>query len=270
MELHTKEIVAATSSKGNQEKWYDKTSGLWYKADSAAFEAMAETAASELLHGSNIRELGFDYVRYHIEKVKLHRHQQITCVSANFLAPGEELVTLARLLKAELGEDYQKIFHARTRIVQRLQTLTDEVERITGLDRFGPYLTALFEFDALILNEDRHLNNIAVRYGPNGYSYCPLFDHGAGFLLDPALFPLDIETKSFFPQTVARPFQCRFSTQVKAARELYRPQLSFGIDSASWGEAIKSAAKFYPQMYQPYLAQRMMGVVEHQRRSLGL
>lgn len=72
----------------------------------------------------------------------------------------------------------------------------EQVEQITGFTRFGAYLTLLFEYDALILNDDRHLNNIAVLYTPTGYRYCPLFDHGAGFLLDPEAYAFDIETNA--------------------------------------------------------------------------
>ena len=40
--------------------------------------------------------------------------------------------------------------------------MADTTRQLTGLDRFGEYLTALFEADMLFGNEDRHLNNIAV------------------------------------------------------------------------------------------------------------
>ena len=40
--------------------------------------------------------------------------------------------------------------------------LAEETANITGLSLFPQYLTLLFEIDGLILNDDRHLNNIAV------------------------------------------------------------------------------------------------------------
>ena len=57
----------------------------------------------------------------------------------------------------------------------------EQVERLTGLDRFGTYLTLLFEVDMLFGNEDRHLNNIAVLRCGDGFDYCPIFDFGRGF-----------------------------------------------------------------------------------------
>ena len=228
-ELYTHDIVAATSSKGNQEKWYDAPSDRWYKLDTGAFEALSETIASVILSHSNLSDLGFSAVPYQIEKVRVHRREQIACVSPNFLHPGEEIVTLAHLLKAELGADYQRIFHSRSSIPLRMQILVEQVEQITGLTRFGAYLTLLFEYDALILNDDRHLNNIAVLYTPTGYRYCPLFDHGAGFLLDPVAYAFDIETNALVKQAIARPFRCKFYTQVNAARKLYGAQLKLSL-----------------------------------------
>ena len=46
---------------------------------------------------------------------------------------------------------------------------------ISGADR---YLTALIEFDALILNEDRHTNNICFIRRQDGLHIGPVFDNG--------------------------------------------------------------------------------------------
>ena len=49
IKLYTGDVVAATSSKGNQEKWYDAATDCWYKLDRTGFEALAEAVTSELL-----------------------------------------------------------------------------------------------------------------------------------------------------------------------------------------------------------------------------
>ena len=53
IQLVTDEKIAETSSKGNQEKWYDQASGRWYKLDQFGYEALAETVISTLLEQSN-------------------------------------------------------------------------------------------------------------------------------------------------------------------------------------------------------------------------
>ena len=54
VKLVTKEKIAETSSKGNQEKWYDKEMDKWYKLDQFGYEALSETLISKLLERSNI------------------------------------------------------------------------------------------------------------------------------------------------------------------------------------------------------------------------
>ena len=53
-------------------------------------------------------------------------------------------------------------------VEDRLKFLTDQVERITGLQEFGVYLNKLFTIDAIFLNEDRHMHNIAVMMNGKG------------------------------------------------------------------------------------------------------
>ena len=110
---------------------------------------------------SVIPRITYEVVQYRIEPVTVHRRKRIACASKNFLRRNEEIVTLARLLKAELGDDFQRIFRSRTSVARRMETLVDAVIGITKLDGFGRYLTLLLEMDALVLNEDRHLNNIS-------------------------------------------------------------------------------------------------------------
>lgn len=219
-ELYTHDIVAATSSKGNQEKWYDAASDHWYKLDTGAFEARSETIASVVLTHSNLSDLGFSSVPYQIEKVRMQGREQI--------------------------------------------------EQITGLTRFGAYLTLLFEYNALILNDDRHLNSIAVLYTPTGYRYYPLFDHGAGFLLDPAAYAFDIETNALVKQAIAKPFRCKFYTQVNVARKLYSPQLKLSLTSSEIQDAVQQAVAHYPALYHAVLRDRVMNVLDRQRKMLKL
>ena len=270
MELYSRDVVAATSSKGDQEKWYDQFSSTWYKLDSGAYEALAETIASEImLHCNIVSELGYEVVQYRIEPVTVHRRKRIACASKNFLRRNEEIVTLARLLKAELGDDFQRIFRSRTSVARRMETLVDAVIGITKLDGFGRYLTLLLEMDALVLNEDRHLNNIAVLYGPAGYCYCPLFDNGAAFMLNQALYPFDVEASGLvLPR--AKPFQCTFSTQVRAARGLYGNQLRLDFSVEQLVEWVSDAVRVYPKPFQALLCQRVYDVVLQQERRLQL
>lgn len=269
VELYTGDVVAATSSKGNQEKWFDRQNNKWYKLDTYGLESLAEAVAGDILKQSNIEnELGFKIVQYTVENVAAHGKNRICCVSNNFLNNDEELITFAHLLKQSIGPDFQAVITKKRTIGQRLSFIVDSVQSITGLNRIGQYLTLLFECDALILNEDRHLNNIAVIYSPRGYDYCPIFDNGTSFLLDLGAYPLDVDTKSFISGVIARPFQCSFRAQVASARKIYGSQLHLSITGNEVSKIVAEHVSAYPKMYVPYLEDRIKTIVLQQHKML--
>ena len=83
------------------------------------------------------------------------------------------------------------------------------------------YLTLLFEVDALFLNDDRHLNNIAVLEQNGKYDYCPIFDNGAGLLSNVQMSPMDIDPKALIAAQRARPFNTTFNRQIGTVHSLY-------------------------------------------------
>ena len=263
VKLYTRDVVAATSSKGNQEKWYDKETNAWYKLDRIGFEALSEAVASEILRKySNIEtELGYQIVPYHIDSVDVHKAKRNASISPNFLKEGQSIQTAYHILKRVLGPDYQKVLADEKTIPNRLKKIVDTIEAISGLQNFGQYLTLLFEVDALIANEDRHLNNIAIIEENGTYQYCPLFDNGEGFMLDNVKYPFDVETKGLMKHLRAKPFQCRFGTLLSAARELYGTQLKITCTADEISEVIEAYLEWYQPMFRPFLKDRILDVM---------
>lgn len=263
VKLYTRDVVAATSSKGNQEKWYDKETNAWYKLDRIGFEALSEAVASEILRKySNIEtELGYQIVPYHIDSVDVHKAKRNASISPNFLKEGQSIQTAYHILKRVLGSDYQKVLADEKTIPNRLKKIVDTIETISGLQNFGQYLTLLFEVDALIANEDRHLNNIAIIEESGTYQYCPLFDNGEGFMLDNVKYPFDVETKGLMKHLRAKPFQCRFGTLLSAARELYGTQLKITCTADEISEVIEAYLEWYQPMFRPFLKDRILDVM---------
>ena len=263
VKLYTRDVVAATSSKGNQEKWHDKEMDSWYKLDRIGFEALAEAVASEILKKySNIEtELGYQIVPYHMDTVDVHKVKRNASVSPNFLKEGQSIQTVYHILKRVLGPNYQKVLADEKTIPNRLRKIVDTIETVSGLQNFGQYLTLLFEVDALIANEDRHLNNIAIIEENGVYQYCPIFDNGEGFMLDNVKYPFDIETKGLMKHLRAKPFQCRFGTLLAAARGLYGSQLEIHCTADQVAEAIEKHLEWYQPMFRPFLKDRVMDVV---------
>ena len=109
IKLVTDEKIAETSSKGNQEKWFDKKNDKWYKIDRMGYEALSETVTSRLLEYSNIKtETPFTFVSYNIEKVNVHSRERNACVSNNFLGERQSIVTVSHILKQAVSKEYMR------------------------------------------------------------------------------------------------------------------------------------------------------------------
>jgi len=226
MKFVSDEKIAETSSKGNQEKWYDSATDCWYKLDQFGYEALAETLISLLLEKSNIEEgTPFTFVRYRMEKMHVHGRERNGCASRNFLKAGQSLITINRLLTSHLGIPLKQKLMRLPSDKKRIAFLADATAEHTGLIDFQRYLTLLFEIDALFCNDDRHLNNIAVIEHAKGYDYCPIFDNGAGLLSNTQISQMNISPKALIAVLHARPFNTTFTRQMNSARSLFGKQL---------------------------------------------
>lgn len=258
--LVTDEKIAETSSKGNQEKWFDTETNQWYKLDQFGYEALSEALISILLEKSNIeQDTPFTFVRYKPVRIIVHNRERTGCISNNFLKEGESLVTINHLLSRVLGYSLKDKLLSFTSNKKRIAYLAEATKDCTGLDYFGEYLTLLFEIDALFLNDDRHLNNIAVIKHGNKYDYCPIFDNGAGLLSDTRLSPMDIEPKALISSLRARPFNMSFTRQMNTARSLYGNQLSMPIfKREDIMEHLVPILEFYPQRDRTIISDRVV------------
>ena len=127
VKLVTNEKVAETSSKGNQEKWFDSDTNKWYKLDQFGYEALTETVISKLLEKSNIEaETPFSFVRYEIERLNVHGRDRTGCGSENFLRDGQSIITLSHLFSRQLG----------TSLKDKLEKLSSDKKRKAGADEF--------------------------------------------------------------------------------------------------------------------------------------
>ncbi len=115
--------------------------------------------------------------------------------------------------------------HSVSSDIKRIAYLAEATADYTKLEDFPKYLALLFEVDALFLNDDRHLNNIALLEENGKFDYCPIFDNGAGLLSNVQLSPMDIDPKALIPQALARPFNISFNRQRNNVRKLYGNQL---------------------------------------------
>lgn len=268
IKLFSDEKIAVTSSKGNQEKWQDGQ--RWYKVDQFGYEALAETVVSTFLEQSNIEaDTPFTFTRYRMERLNVHGRDRTGCSSENFLQPGQSIMTLdyllSRMLVRPLGEVLANISSDR----KRLTFLAEYTAECTGLREFPHYMTLLFEVDALFLNDDRHLNNIAVLEKEGKYSFCPIFDNGAGLLSNIQLSPMDIAPPALIRAIKARPFNTTFNRQVIAARKQYGPQLRMPKMTAQNIRAVlKPLLEYYPARDRDFIAKRVEETILFRQRQV--
>ena len=257
IKLVSNEKIAETSSKGNQEKWLD--GDRWYKLDQFGYEALAETFTSLLLEHSSIEaDTPFRFTRYRMERLLVHGRERTGCSSENFLEPERSIVTLSHLFKQYLGAPLSGTLERLSSDKKRAQYLAETTAEITGLKLFPQYLTLLFEIDALVLNDDRHLNNIAVISQNGTFHYCPIFDQGAGLLSDVQTAPMDIAPKGLIAEVKARPFKTTFNRQIKNVQALYGKQLRLPrFSRRELMEMLEPLLEYYPARDRLLIAERV-------------
>ena len=253
----TNERIAETSSKGNQEKWTE--GNHWYKLDQFGYEALAETLISQLLELSNCeKDYPFRFTRYRMERFTAHGIERTGCSSANFLWPEQSIITLSHLYKRESEVSLRDILSRQSSDKKRIAYLADATAELTGLELFPQYLTLLFEVDALFLNDDRHLDNIAVLECGSKYDYCPVFDNGAGLLSNTRTAPMDIEPKALIAAQRARPFNISFNRQAGAVRALYGKQLYMPkLSREDIFARLEPLLQYYPQRDRGLITDRV-------------
>ena len=141
--------------------------------------------------------------------------------------------------------------------------MTEQIERLTGLKHFGRYMCKLLAVDALFLNEDRHLHNIAVLWdGEYAFRYCPFFDQGAALLSDTLMdYPMGEEALELMQKAEAKTFCRSFEEQLDIAEELYGQQIRF-----SFGEKEIRRLLEKESIYDTAAKKRVYTVILQQRR----
>lgn len=248
------------SSKGNQLKWFHE--GCWYKADGLGYEGMAETVCSQILQHSTLGNV----TEYEPVNIRYQDRCFRGCRSRNFKEEGEILIPIERLYRLYAGSSLAENLMKISDISSRISFAVDFVERATGLEQFGTYLTAMLEMDAFFLNEDRHTNNIAVLYNENSKSYrlCPYFDMGMSLCADSrGDYPLDMDYLKCMEHVKAKPFSRDFDEQMDRAEELYGRQLAFFISANKMEQIVRRVGE---DGFQQAQISRVVWIVRQQAR----
>lgn len=197
-------VMISGSSIGTQKKYYEE--GYWYKQDKIGYEGTAEYLASVVLSCSNVDE----YVKY--EKCQINGKSG--CRSINFLKTGEAYISLQRLYDMYLGGQLAEQMRLLDTINGRVSFVTGYVKEKIGLD-IREQLGKLLSFDMLILNTDRHFNNIGIiaDAAHGTYRNAPIFDNGNSLLSNVGEFPFDEPLESCLEKVAGQPFSVNLERQ---------------------------------------------------------
>ena len=161
-------VFDSGTSDGTQIKFY--TNSKWYKLDRYGGEGEAEFLASKIMELSGYPE----------EKFVSYRQMCINgesgCVSEDFLEDNESFITVYRLYMNSTGRDLMTVT-SRMDYDDAIEFVLSFIKDVTDLD-FREYLADTFALDSLILNEDRHFNNMGVIFDGEVFKTAPIFDNG--------------------------------------------------------------------------------------------
>lgn len=209
MVTHKDLINRTTTLKGDQLKWFKQ--GYYIKANKFGYEGIAEVIVAELCR--NIKDLNFvDYRLCSILNVSDNK-QYFGCYSQELKPTGFSFITFDKLLHLYLSKtEYNSL--SKLSGEQLYLMLCECVSKITKVNLFQ-YVNNCIALDALILNEDRHLNNFGVLFSENGVIYpAPIFDNGLSLLSDKYDYPMQVSTNILIRKVKSLPFSRSFSKQI--------------------------------------------------------
>ncbi|MBQ4059725.1 MAG: hypothetical protein IJD40_12480 [Lachnospiraceae bacterium] len=183
------------TSDGTQDKYYKD--GIWYKTDRFGGEGFNEYVASRILECTSIQ----NFVKY--EEVEINGIAG--CQSANFLADDEEYISIYRLHQNLIGTNIANLLY-KMDFDDQYDYLSRFVKEETNLE-LSHVVGEIFFVDNLILNEDRHLNNIGFIYDGNKFRPAPIFDNGKSFFCGNKRYDASKTLKENMAQTKIQPFK---------------------------------------------------------------
>lgn len=142
------ELGSPRRMKGNQYKWFNEP--YYIKADTSGYESLSEVLCSVLI--SFIKDI--DFVKYEFCQIKDIKTGELIngCYCKSYLNGNETSYGIYNYLNKRV--DYKMKDKSNEELYEEILNL--------GISNTYDYLSKTIYIDALILNEDRHFNNIQI------------------------------------------------------------------------------------------------------------
>jgi len=196
--------IQSSSSKGDQRKWKRLDNALYIKEQLFEDFTFWKDNYIEVLSSDILRQLNtpYSFADYYLCTI-VDSSDKITqgCVSSNFVPENHDLITLNRILNKE-----GIVWNPKSSTKDCWEQLCDLAYSVSDIN-CKEYLATQFLVDYLLLNVDRHLNNIAflIDLNTGKYSPAPMFDFGRG-LLEGELNTYNLPIPKAVEKTRLKPF----------------------------------------------------------------
>lgn len=168
-----------STSKGNQQKWYNKKTDCYIKAqfyyqDKYWRDDLVEILGSSIGEQLNLENKAVSVLHQNPCNIERTDRTLHGVFSKNFCREGERFLSFQRILMLN-SLDYPYL----AGIADKWNFVIDTMRQYCNVD-YTDYLITMTIIDFLIGNEDRHLNNFGVLTDEKSYRLHPLFDFGLG------------------------------------------------------------------------------------------
>lgn len=244
-----------STSKGTQLKWYKE--GYFIKSDKKSnYEGLAEVICQTIL--CNMYN-PFGFARYGLCSVQEGSKSYRGCISPSFLGSGEQLITFDRMLSLKDDSYISKLeSHAglKDEVTYALDCLVNMFIKYYNINIFE-YLNIVFMFDLLVVNEDRHMNNLGMIVDNIGkLTFSPIFDNGMSLFSDVSKYRVVRDVNRALRKAEFQPFGVSYADFYKACISIGMKPLSIDVDGM-----INSLNRLDFGLYEGY-RQRVLNIVE--------
>lgn len=205
-----------STSKGNQEKFYSGYNNAYIKLrffyDGKYWnDFLVEIIAGKLF---NSKPLGITILK----QKPVWTPKGWGCYSSNFNSSNSKFIPFAAVL-----DRYQLKFP----VTDRFDFTLNVYSKYLGLDA-SDYLTVMCLLDFILLNEDRHLNNLGVIFKEGKYYIPPIFDNGLGLFENDRKYD-DLSYTTALRRVKVKPFGMELSNVIKRLPDLNKAKEVLGL-----------------------------------------
>lgn len=214
--FYEQDLILKNNIRGYQKKFKTK-SGEYIKLDAPNnYASLSEVIASRFIQNTNLVEK-YGFVEYQPCYVIIDNKSYLGCISKDFVKDNT-LLTIEDIWETYYFQDFEtfKRNHSGTIYNDFIEFLSN----FNSKDLIIEYITDIITLDKIILNTDRHTNNIGVFLKGNDILPTPIFDNGESLLCNLEKYPLDMPIKYIKDKLKARPFSYRYNKQSKIFNQL--------------------------------------------------